>query len=111
MAQQKKSDKNTLVVLNLDRPRFLKYGHKALKQLQAITGKNLSSLNPEDFTMEELEKVIYCGLLSDAKENNETLKLEDMEDLLDQALNIGHVLEGMNKAFDMAFQETDKQKN
>jgi hypothetical protein len=107
----KKSEKNTLVVLNLDRPRFLKYGHKALKKLQGITGKNLANLNPEDFTMEELEKVIYCGLLSDAKEHNETLKLEDMEDILDEAPSFAHVLEGMNKAFDLAFEHTEKQKN
>ena len=26
-------DKNKLVVINLDRPRFLRFGHKALKQL------------------------------------------------------------------------------
>lgn len=107
----KKSEKNTMVVLQLDRPRILKYGHKALKQLQAITGKNLANLNPEDFSMEELEKVIYCGLLSDARANNETLKLEDMEDILDEAPSFAHLLEGMNKAFDMAFQETEKQKN
>lgn len=111
MAQPKKSEKNPLVMIELDRPRFLKFGHKALKKLQVLTGKSLASMNPEDFSMEELEKVIYCGLLSDAKENNETLKLEDMEDLLDLAPNIAHILEGMNKAFDKAFQETDKQKN
>lgn len=107
----KQTDKNTEVVVNLDRPRFMKYGHKALKKLSALTGKHLTDLKPEEFNFDELEKIIYCGLLSDAKANNETLKMEDMEDLIDQAPSFGHVMNAMNQAFEVAFQETEKQKN
>ena len=28
----KNTEKNTMVIINLDRPRFLRFGHKALKQ-------------------------------------------------------------------------------
>jgi hypothetical protein len=106
------AEKNTEVLLMVDRPRFLKYGHKAMKQLTALTGRKLTeSVSKDEFSLEELEKIIYCGLLADAKANNETLKLEDMEDLLDQAPNFNHVIEAMNNAFDKAFMETEKQKN
>jgi hypothetical protein len=47
---------------------------------------DISNMDMSDFKFEDIEKVFYCGLLSDAKENNETLKLEDMEDLLDQEI-------------------------
>ena len=106
-----KSEKNTEVVVYLDRPRFLRYGHKALKKLGAMTGKKLSQMDEDEFDLGELEKVIYCGLLADAKENNETLKLEDMEDLLDQAESFNEILNAMNKALELAFQKTEKEKN
>jgi hypothetical protein len=76
-------NKSDLVVINLDRPRFLRFGHKALKTLTSMSDIDISNMDMSDFKFEDIEKVFYCGLLSDAKENNETLKLEDMEDLLD----------------------------
>lgn len=79
------ADKNDIVMINLDRPRMLWFGHKAMKTLGAMTGKKLGDLleNLELEEFEDLETMFYCGLLTDAKKNNETLKMEDMEDLLD----------------------------
>ncbi|MCJ8008120.1 hypothetical protein ACFFF5_17795 [Lederbergia wuyishanensis] len=106
------SDKNDLVIINLDRPRVLRFGHKALKTLTALTGMTFDDIDLENFDLETIEKVFYCGLLSDAKENNETLKLEDMEDLLDKANNYGELLEKMTLAFNAAFgQMAEEQKN
>jgi hypothetical protein len=99
----KSIDKNDVVVIKLDRPRFIRFGHKALKKLGALTGKGLANMEMEEFDLEELEKILYCGLLSDAKENNETLKLEDMEDLLDCADSYQEIIEAMNKALTNAF--------
>jgi hypothetical protein len=96
----KKSD---LVVINLDRPRYLRYGHKALKQLTTLTDMDISNMDMSNFKLEDLEKVLYCGLLSDAKENGETLKLEDMEDLLDQAETFKELMEKLNEAFVKSF--------
>ena len=73
-----------MVIINLDRPRFLRFGHKALKQLGTLTGKKLEEMDENDFDLADLEKVMWCGLQADAKEHGEVLKLEDMEDLLDQ---------------------------
>jgi hypothetical protein len=95
--------KNDLVFINLDRPRFLRYGHKALKKLTALTDMDISKMDMSNFQLEDLEKVLYCGLLSDAKEHGETLKLEDMEDLLDQAETFKEIMEKLNESFEKAF--------
>ena len=56
-------------------------------------------------------EIIWCGLQADAKENGEVLKIDQMEDLLDQAESFGHIVDAMNKAFSTAFQRTEKEKN
>lgn len=96
-------NKTDLVVINLDRPRFLKFGHKALKNLTTLTGVDIEKMDFSNFDFGDIEKVLYCGLLSDARENNETLKLEDMEDLLDQADSFKEIMEKMNAAFEKSF--------
>ena len=111
MAENQKSEKNTEVVVYLDRPRFVRFGHKALKKLGILTGKKMSNLDESEFDMEDIEKIMYCGLMSDAQQNNEELKLEQMEDILDQAERFGDIVEAMNKALEVAFQQTEKQKN
>jgi hypothetical protein len=60
-------------------------------------------LNFDSFDLEEVEKIMYCGLLSDARENNETLTLEQMEDLLDKAPSFGEIIEKMQLAFEVSF--------
>ena len=105
------NDKNTLVVINLDRPRFVRFGHKALKQLGTLTGKKIEQMDENDFDLADLEKVMWCGLQADAREHNEVLKLEQMEDLLDSASSFGEIMEAMNKALEMSFQKTQKEKN
>ena len=106
-----KSDKNTMVVINLDRPRFVRFGHKALKQLGALTGKKLEQMDENDFDLADLEKIMWCGLQADAKEHGEDLKIEDMEDLLDSAESFAEIMNAMNKALEQAFQRTEKEKN
>lgn len=105
------SEKNTEVIVYLDRPRFVRFGHKALKQLGALTGRKMAQLDESDFDMEDLEKIMYCGLMADARQHGEELKLEDMEDLLDSAESFGDIMEVMNRALEQAFQKTEKQKN
>lgn len=105
------NDKNTMVVINLDRPRFVRFGHKALKQLGTLTGKKIEQMDENDFDLADLEKVMWCGLQADAREHNEVLKLEQMEDLLDSASSFGEIMEAMNKALEQSFQRTEKEKN
>jgi hypothetical protein len=96
-------DKNDVVIINLDRPRELRFGHRALKKLGSLIGKNFDEIELENFDAEQIEIILYCGLISDAKENNETLKLEDMEDLLDKASSYKELLKKMTLAFNAAF--------
>jgi hypothetical protein len=105
------NDKNTMVIINLDRPRFVRFGHKALKQLGTLTGKKIEQMDENDFDLADLEKVMWCGLQADAREHNEILKLEQMEDLLDSASSFGEIMEAMNKALEQSFQRTEKEKN
>ncbi|WP_201009030.1 hypothetical protein [Paenibacillus glycanilyticus] len=76
---------NDVVILHLDRPRELRFGHKALKLMAADTGKSLEDFEMGVFDFNEIEKYMYYGLLTDALKHGEDLKLEDMEDLLDHA--------------------------
>jgi len=95
---------NDVVIINLDRPRELRYGHKALKTLVALTGKSLEEIEAAGFDDFELvEKLVYCGLLSDAQKRGEQLELEQMEELLDCAPNYKHIIETVKSAFAAAF--------
>lgn len=91
--------RNDVVAIKLDKPRFLRYGHKALKKLSALTGKTLDELGAGEFDIETLEIVLYCGLISDDK----NLQLSDMEDILDEAESYQAIIDSMTKAFNLAF--------
>jgi hypothetical protein len=109
---KKINEKNTEVIIFLDRPRSVRFGHRALKKLSVLTNRKLNeAIQTDDFDLEELEKIMYCGLLSDAKENNETITLEDMEELLDKASSFNKIIDAMNEALENAFSETENQKN
>ena len=114
MAIDKKSttakidEKNTTVILNLDRPREVRFGHKALKKLSVMTEMDMNNMDESNFSMEDLEKVMYCGLQQDAKEHGEDLQLSQMEDLLDRA-EMHEILQAMQTALNNAFQKTMNQ--
>ncbi|KRE33428.1 hypothetical protein [Paenibacillus sp. Soil724D2] len=97
---------NDVVVIDLDRPRELRFGHKALKTYQAITGQSLEDLGQGGFSFDDIEKLVYAGLLSDARANGETLTLEIVEDLLD-AHDIQDTITKMSQALEAAFGKAD----
>lgn len=94
---------NDVVEIKLDKIRFLRFGHSALKKLFALTGKGFDEIATENFDMETLETVFFCGLQSDFKENGETFQLSDMENLLDQADSYKDIITALTKAFNNAF--------
>ena len=51
-------------------------------------------MDENDFDLADLEKIMWCGLQADAREHNEDLKIEDMEDLLDSANSFGEIMDG-----------------
>jgi hypothetical protein len=111
LAKTETNDNNDLIVVHLDRPRFVRFGHKALKQLTKLTGKKLEDMDDNDFDLADLEAIMWCGLQADAREHGETLKLEDMEDLLDKAPSFYAIMEVMQKGLEQAFKRTEKEKN
>lgn len=102
------------VVINLDKPRILKFGHKALKQLKAMTGKTLIQIDESitNLDPEEIEIYMYCGLLVDAKSNNEELTLEKVEDILEEAENYRVIIAKLGEAIARSFgADGDETKN
>ena len=93
------------VIIKLDKPRVLRFGHKALKQLKAMTGKTLVQIDESIMNLdpEEIEVYMYCGLLVDAKSNNEDFTLEKVEDILDQVDNYKIIIEKISEAIARAF--------
>lgn len=104
----KTTDNNDLVVINLDRPRVVRFGHKALKMMTSMTTFSMENIDDTNFDLSELEKILYCGILQDSLEHGENLKLEDMEDLLDKA-EFHEIMDVMNTALGNAFKKTAKE--
>ena|ERR1700752_428099 len=94
---------NNVVVINLDRPREIRFGHSALKNMTASLNISLENFDIDGGNLEQVEQIMYFGLLSDARKNGETLKMEDMEGLLDEAESFGEVIEKMTLAINKAF--------
>ncbi|WP_135553226.1 hypothetical protein [Paenibacillus cymbidii] len=91
-------NKNDVVIIELDRPRELRFGHKALKRMSALSGKSMEDMESGDLNFEELEQIFYYGLTRDAQENGETLTLDMMEDILDYAPSYDYLMEKLQEA-------------
>lgn len=97
-------NKNDVVILHLDKPREVRFGHKALKRLTKLTGMSVEDLETNGVDMEQLEIFMFCGLYSDDHKNHGgKLELEHMEDLLDEARRPVDVFEAMQQALSNAF--------
>jgi hypothetical protein len=95
------ANNNDVVIIELDKKRELRFGHKALKRMSATTGKSVEEMEDEmDF--EELEQIFFYGLEKDAKANGETLTLEDMEDILDCAPSYQYLMDKFQEAIKIA---------
>ena len=76
-----------MVILELDRPRELRFGFKALKLAKALLKKSVIEVMDEMqknkqgfFDNDVFEKLLYCGLKADDDE----LKLETIDHILDK---------------------------
>lgn len=64
-----------------------------------MTGMSMEQMGSGEIDFEQIEKIIFCGLLSDDKD----LKLEQMEDLLDKVSNPKYYMDKMAEALTVAF--------
>lgn len=104
------SKKTDTVVINLDRPRELRLGYKAMKRWMSASGKSIAEMDTSKMDMADIELLLFYLMQSDADAHNETLKIEDIEDLLDQAKSIGEIYDKIGESLDAAFPE-NKEKN
>ncbi|NRF91529.1 hypothetical protein HQN89_10910 [Paenibacillus frigoriresistens] len=96
---------NDVVIIELDRKRELRFGHKALKKLSAMTGMSMEQMGSGEIDFGQMEAIIYCGLYADDKD----LTLEQMEDLLDLAPNPKYYMDKMTEALSAAFGTNQEQ--
>jgi hypothetical protein len=100
----KNANNHKTVMVMLDRPREVRFGNKGLKMLQEMTGKGIDDIMPDNnISYQEVEVYMYCGLQSDAIKHKETLTLEMMDDLLDQAPVYGEILVALHRALYAAY--------
>lgn len=103
-------DKNDVVILELDKPRDLRLGHKALKRFSALTGCSMQQLESEASRYDKMALLIYTMLSEDDPE----LTPESVDDLIDQAerrrenrLRLKDLIVAVSAAIQAAFGDKD----
>ena len=104
------SKNNDVVIIELDRPRQLWFGYAAVKKIHAMLGQNKDLDNLGDLDPEDIEKIMYCLLMKDAKAHGEILKLSDMEELLDY-IQFGDLVRKLEEAIEKGTVSTDLEEN
>ena len=94
------------VVIRLDRLRELKLTHRAMKTFSTLTGCRLEEMEEAIQDPVKLEALYYSMLKADADKNGESLKVDDMESLMDEATP-GTLLGAAGKAIELAFADAE----
>ena len=97
-------DNNDVVILDLDRPRELRLGHRALKRFSALTECSLSAMDKEIERYDKASCLIWVMVTEDQRKNGETTIMtpDVLDDLLD-AVPITKILEVCSKAIEAAY--------
>ena len=103
-------DKNDVVILDLDKPRELRLGHKALKRFSALTGCSMRQMQAETERYDKMALLIYVMLSEDQPD----LTPEAVDDLIDRAerrkvnpLRMKDIFEATTAAIRAAFVDED----
>lgn len=103
-------DKNDVVILDLDRPRELRLGHKALKRFSALTGCSMQQMQGEVSRYDKLALLVYVML----SEDDPDLTPEAVDGLIDRAerrrenpLRIKDVMAAVSAAIQASFSDED----
>lgn len=100
-------DENDTIMIELDRPRELKLGHKALKRFSALTGCSMADMEQEVQHYDKLSCLLYVMLAVDAEDHGEELTPAQVDDLLDP-VPIKQLMELAMAAVAAAFGEEDE---
>lgn len=102
-------DKNDVVILELDRPRELRLGHKALKRFSALTGCSLKDMEDQIQNYDKMSAMLWIMVTEDQKEQGEEIMTpEVLDDLLDKhRVKISKILKVCSAALQAAFEDED----
>lgn len=99
-----------LTVINLDRPRIMRFDLDTLAMLEELTGaKTVDELLPVLKSFSGLRKAAFCALLLDAKEHGETLTLDNVGDILRHAEYLDDIIEKVGEAVMNCFRSDEKE--
>jgi len=87
------------VILELDRPRSLRFGLNALVRIEEMIGKPISRLDLDNISVKDMRTIIYAGLFYDDK----NLTPEKVGELIDDFSDINTVAEKLSEAMTEAF--------
>ena len=97
-------DKNDVVILELDRPRELKFSMKVIKEYSALAGVTMQGLDESFFDFDNQGKAAYVLLKYDSIRCGErVLTPEEVENLLDKHVKPGELFIKLNMALEAAF--------
>jgi len=97
-------------VIELDKHRNLRYGYKALIEVEEIFGVGIAKVNWDSLRLKEMANILLCGL----KHEDNDLTLEKLIDLLDEFSDINKLADKLAEAIDNALPdevEGSKKKN
>jgi hypothetical protein len=92
------------MIYNLDKPRNIKLGMRAMDKFEKETGTNIMSLDTEKMTIRQMAALIWAGL-------NVEMTVEDVMDLIDEHSSMLEASQAIEKAIKEAFPEEKPSKN
>ena len=92
------------VIIELDKPRTLRYGINAMIVVEDMVGVPITKLDLESISMKDLRSIMYAGLVHEDK----SLTPESVGGLIDEYSNIEIMAEKLGEAFELAFGGDDK---
>lgn len=99
------TDKNDVVILELDKPRTLRLGHKALKRFSALAKCSMADMEKVMMQYDKVTCLVYVML----SEEDPELTPEQVDDLLDM-VPVKTICEKCSEAINAAFADEDAEK-
>lgn len=100
-------DQNDVVILELDRPRELRLGHKALKRFSALTNCSMADMEQQIQCYDKLSCLLWVMITQDQLNNGEDMMSpEQLDDLLDN-ISVTKLTKLCAEAIGAAFADED----
>ena len=104
----KTPDNNDVILLQLDRPRELRFTIKALKEYSALAGVDMKTMDESFFSLDNQIKAAFVLLKHEAIRSGEKILTQDeAEKLLDEHIKPGKLFVVLNKALEAAFKDDE----